>query len=178
MPAVVLLGAGGPSGGGIVSAERTLPPQWVLDRVLRLVGIRDLDVADDLQYDIARSVFELGPGATDGVLLQRIRWHFAWHLKTAGKTFADAKADFESLIDRETVRLRAGEKPPTRAEAEQIVRAGDDAYRLKLAFLVAEQRERAMRKFLDAVDSAIELHRTDRADARKADFHHADGVGS
>lgn len=161
-----------------MTAERSMPPQWVQARLLALVGIRTLDVADDLQYDIARSVYELGQGATDGVLLQRIRWHFAWHLKTAGKEFADAKSDFEKHIDFETVRLRAtGEKPPSRAEAEQIARATDEAYQLKLSFLVAEQKERAMRKFLDSVDSAIELHRTDRADARKADFAHADGVG-
>lgn len=160
-----------------MTAERSMPPQWVQDRLLALVGIRTLDVADDLQYDIARSVYELGHGASDGVLLQRIRWHFAWHLKTAGKAFADAKSDFEGYVDRETVRLRAGEKPPSRAEAEQIARASDEAYQLKLTFLVAEQKERAMRKFLDSVESAIELHRTDRADARKADAAHAGGYG-
>lgn len=154
------------------------PPEWVQLRVLDLVGLRALDMADSLHVDIARSVYELGAGASDGTVLQRVRWHFAWHLRDAGEVFATAKRDYERHVDRETVRLRAtGEKPPSRAEAEQIARASDEAYELHLKFLLAEQRERAMRKFLDAIASAIDLHRTDRADSRKADAAHASGFG-
>lgn len=152
------------------------PPEWVQLRVLNLVGLRTLDMTDALHVDIARSVYELGANASDGSVLQRVRWHFAWHLKTAGAEFAESKLAYESFVDRETVKLRAkGEKPPTRAEAEQIARASDEAYRLHLEYLLAEQRERAMRKFLDAIASAIDLHRTDRSDQRAADRAHSGG---
>lgn len=154
------------------------PPEWVQRRVLDLVGLRALDMTDPLHVDIARSVYELGSGATDGAVLQRIRWHFAWYLKDAGATYATSKLDYESFVDRETVRLRAtGEKPPSRAEAEQIARADDQAHTKHLAYLLAEQRERAMRRFLDTIESAIDLHRTARADQRAADRAHADGYG-
>lgn len=151
------------------------PPEWVQARVLSLVGVRTLDMTDPLHVDIARSVYELGQGSADGVVLQRIRWHFAWYLRDAGEVFARAKLGFESYVDKETVRLRATGEKTSRVEAEQIAKASDAAYELHLKFLLAEQAERAMRKFLDAVDSAIELHRTDRADARKADAAHAQG---
>jgi hypothetical protein len=154
------------------------PPEWVQRRVLDLVGLRTLDMTDALHVDIARSVFELGAGASDGSVLQRVRWHFAWHLKTAGAEFAESKLAYESFVDRETVKLRAkGEKPPTRAEAEQIARATDEVYELHLKYLLAEQRERAMRRLLDTISSAIDLHRTQRADERAADRAHADGFG-
>lgn len=154
------------------------PPEWVQSRALALVGLRSLDMFDPLHVDIARSVYELGSGATDGALLQRIRWHFAWHLRDAGADFAKSKLAYEHHVDRETVRMRAaGEKPPSRAEAEQIARASDEAEGLHLRYLLAEQKERAMRKMLDAVESAIDLHRTQRADERAADRASAQGYG-
>lgn len=157
------------------------PPAWVQERLLSLVGLRSLDMSDVLHMDLAKGVYELGAGAPDGQVLQRLRWHFAWHLRDAGELYATARADHDHLIDRTTVRLRAesakgGGKALSRAEAEQIARADDATYQAHLRLLLAEQRERSMRKFLDAVDSAIELHRTDRADQRKADFHHAQGM--
>ncbi|MGX9346609.1 hypothetical protein [Microbacterium sp. KNMS] len=153
------------------------PPEWVAQRALNLIGLRALDMSDPLHEDLARSIYELGPGASDGVVLQRIRWHFAWYLKQAGQEFAEAKLAYDHYVDRRTVELRAGEKPPSRAEAEQIARAEDDAYAAKLRYLLAEQRERAMRKLLDSVESAIDLFRTARADERKADAAHAHGYG-
>lgn len=154
------------------------PPEWVQRRVLDIVGLRALDMTDPLHVDIARSVYELGSAATDGALLQRIRWHLAWHLRAAGEDFARSKLAYEHHVDRETVRLRAeGEKPPSRAEAEQIARASDEAGTMHLRYLLAEQKERAMRKMLDAVESAIDLHRTQRADERAADRAHAQGIG-
>lgn len=156
------------------------PPAWVQQRLLTLTGLRTLDMADALHADLARAVYELGPGASDGVVLQRLRWHFAWHLRDAGETYAKARADHDHLIDRRTVKVRAdavkaGDKM-SRLEAEQIARAEDDTYQAHLRLLLAEQRERSMRKFLDAIDSAIELHRTDRADARRADVQHVQGM--
>lgn len=157
------------------------PPEWVQARLLTLTGLRTLDMADSLHADLARAVYELGAGASDGVVLQRLRWHFAWHLRDAGERYAKARADHDHLIDRRTVRLRAdslkdGGKAMSRAEAEQMARAEDATYTAHLGLLVAEQQERSLRKFLDAIDSGIELHRTDRADARRADQQHAQGM--
>ena len=158
-------------------SEKQGPPAWVVDRLAQLTGIRQLDLDDTLHRELALDVYELGSGATDGAVLQRLRWRFAWHLKQAGETLAKSRLAYEAHVDRRTVELRAGEKPPSRAEAEQIARAEDPAYTAKLAYLLAEQRERAMRKFLDAIESAIDLHRTERADARAADRAHAGGYG-
>lgn len=160
-----------------MSEQLPPPPAWVSARALDLIGLRALDMSDPLHVELARSIYELGQGAPDGVVLQRIRWHFAWHLKAAGQEFATAKLAYENHVDKRTVELRAGEKPPSRAEAEQIARAEDDAYTAKLRYLLAEQKERAMRKLLDSVESAIDLYRTARADERKADATHAHGYG-
>jgi hypothetical protein len=115
-------------------------------------------------------------GASVGNQLVAMKFEFNWELNDAGAVFAKAKADYEHHIDVETVRLRAtlmpGGKALSRLEAEQIARSGDSAYGMQLAFLLAEQRERSMRKFLDTLSSALELHRTDRADQRAADVEH------
>lgn len=157
------------------------PPEWVQARLLTLTGLRTLDMADALHADLARAVYELGAGASDGVVLQRLRWHFAWHLRDAGERFAKSKADFEHLVDRRTVRLRAesakdGARAMSRAEAEQIARSEDATYTAHLGLLMAEQSERFMRKSLDAIDSAIELFRTAQANERAADRQHRDGM--
>lgn len=170
-------------GTGEVVAEK-----WQQQHVLRqiemvtsrLLGLERIDVEDSLHADLAKAVYELGPGQPDGVVLQRFRWHFVWHLRDAGATYATARADHDHLIDRRTVRLRAeaakaGEKL-SRLEAEQVAKSEDATYAKNLAMLLAEQRERAMRKALDAIDSAIELHRTDRADARRSDTQHGQGM--
>jgi len=59
--------------------------------------------------------------------------------------------------------------------AVRIANASDEAYRLLLEYRLAEQRERAMRNFLQTIQGALDNHRTDRADQRSADRAHADG---
>lgn len=115
-------------------------------------------------------------GATWGNQLVALKFEFNWEQLEAGRVFARSKVDYEHFIDKETVRLRATPdergKVPTRAEAEQIARASDRAYELQLQFLLAEKREQGMRKMLDTLSSALENHRTDRADQRAADVEH------
>lgn len=150
--------------------EDDIPP--ALRDVLRSIGLDDPDLAVPLHARLVATLHRLGPGASFGTRLSAIRFDFNWELEEAGRVFAKAKTDFEAYIDRRTVRLRAEGDKVSRAEAEQIARAEDRAYELKLAFLLAEQRERAMRNFLQTIQGALDNHRTDRADQRAADIEH------
>ncbi len=161
----------------MATIERTedIPP--MLRDVLRDIGLAEPDLTVPLHAKLVETLHRLGPGATFGQRVVAMRWDFNWELEDAGRVFAKAKTDFEAFIDKETVRLRATGDKVTRAEAEQIARASDRAYELKLAYLMAEQRERSMRKFLDTLEAALDNHRTDRADQRAGDRGHADGFG-
>lgn len=154
------------------------PPAWVQARLLTLTGLRTLDMGDALHADLARAVYELGAGASDGVVLQRLRWHYVQHLRDAGAAFAKAKADFEHAVSRRVVEEMARSREDGRRMslgwATEI--ATSEAQSHKLAYLLAEQRERFIRKALDSIASAIELHRTARADERAADRAHAQGM--
>ncbi len=153
-------------------------PAPIRDVLRSIVGL-DVDPADSLHVKLAETIRRLGPGATYGQRIVALRFDFAWELRDAGKEYGQSKADYE---DR--VAVRVTEIVETAAlDGKRVAlglaeyKAQHEAYELKLAFLVAEQRERAMRKFLDAMDAALENHRTDRADARAGDRAHADGFG-
>lgn len=141
---------------------------------LKEIGLHQPDPTDPLHVRLVNALARTR-GATLGNQLVAVKFEFNWELKDAGERFATAKAAYEHYLDVETVRLRAtttvGVKQLSRLEAEQIARAGDWAYELQ--FLLAEQRERAMRKFLDTLSSALDNHRTDRADLRASDTEHA-----
>jgi hypothetical protein len=147
--------------------------------VLRdLIGL-EVDPDDALHTKLSETVRRLGPGATYGQRIVALRFDFAWELREAGKEYGSAKADYENHLA-----LRVVEIVETAAAGGQRVALGlaeykaqGEAYELKLTYLVAEQRERAMRKFLDALDAALENHRTDRADARAGDRAHSQGYG-
>jgi len=146
-------------------------------QVLRdTIGLQNVDPKDELQMQLAQTVQELGQGATFGQRVVALRFVFAWHLRDAGEVFATSKADYEAHMARLKTRFLAEPKMSV-AKAEVMAEADDESYRLKLAYLVAEQRERAMRKFLDALESALDNHRTDRADLRAGDRAHAQGIG-
>ncbi|WP_382307344.1 hypothetical protein [Herbiconiux sp. UC225_62] len=153
--------------------EHDIPP--ALRDVLRGIGLDEPDLEVPLHAKLVATLHRLGPTATKGQRLTALRFDFAWELEEAGRVFARAKTDYEAYIDRRTVRLRAEGEKVTRAEAEQIARAEERAYELKLQFLMAEQRERAMRNFLSTIQSAQDDARTDRADARAGNTAHANG---
>ena len=148
--------------------------------VLRdLIGLEQVDESDPLHRRLADEITNAGSTATFGARVVALRWAFNWELATAGETLARAKADYERHVDQATLRIRgekaaAGEKI-TRAEAEQIARASDEAYARHVAYLVAEQRERALRNFMQTLDAALDNHRTDRADQRAGDRASASG---
>ena len=152
-------------------------PAPVVGILRRLIGL-EFDSTDPLHVKLARTVMSLGEFATYGQRITALRFDFAWELRDAGAEFGRAKADYEHHMSGRVVEIvekaaLEGRKV-TLGYAEH--KAQTEVYELKLAYLVAEQRERSMRKFLDALDAALENHRTDRADARRGDAAHARGA--
>ncbi|WP_291053659.1 hypothetical protein [Herbiconiux sp.] len=147
----------------------------VIRGVLRSIGMLNPDLSDPLHAGLVQALTDAGMYASPGKRLTAMRWVFAWELRAAGETFAKAKTAYEHHVDRRTVQLRAEGEKVTRAEAEQLARAEDRANELHLVYLLAEQRERAMRNFLSTIQSAQDDARTDRADARAASGAHAHG---
>jgi len=143
--------------------------------VLHSIGITNPDETNPLHKKLTEALYPLGPGATVGQRVVAMRWVFNWELTDAGSTFAQAKADYERHVARVKVKWLAEPKMSV-AKAEALADADDETYRLKLTYLLAEQRERAMRKFLETLDAMLDNHRTDRADWRRADEAHAHGL--
>lgn len=143
-----------------------------------IIGL-EVDDTDPLHRKLAKTITDLGPGATYGQRIVALRFDFAWELRAAGKVFGDAKGEYEVTRSRRVVEITetaANEgRKITLGLAEHMAEA--ELYELKLTYLVAEQRERAMRKFLEALDAALDNHRTDRADSRAVDRATAQGYG-
>lgn len=147
---------------------------WLLS-VLRDVGIAAPDPANPLHVKLVNTLNRLGATATFGQRIVAMRWDFNWELTEAGREFAEAKANYERLFAKKKVASLVEPKMSV-AKAEAIAEADDDVYGMKLTYLLAEQRERAMRKFLETLEAALDNHRTDRADWRAGDRAHADGL--
>lgn len=158
----------------VTVAERTMlldANPLLRDLLTDTIGLRNPDPADPLHGELIDTLIDLGPGATLGKRVIALRYVFNWHLVEAGKEFATAKTAYEGHLTRQKVIELAKDKMSV-AKAEILAEGSDGAYELKLKHLLAEQRERAMRKFLDTLDAALENHRTDRADQRSADQYH------
>jgi hypothetical protein len=156
-----------------------LPPH-VLALLRDAIGLHNPDPRDPLHVRLVNTVLRM-QRAPLGQVLVALKFEFNWEHVQAGKDYAQMKADLEHLMDRETVALRVVPskitgKLPSRVEAEQIVRASDAYYQLNLRYLLAEKREQSMRKFLETLSSALDNHRTDRADWRSSDQAHRDGL--
>lgn len=140
---------------------------------LRELGLDHPDPLDPLHVKLVATLRRLR-GQSQGARLVALKYDFNWELLAAGVEFAKAKTDYEHHIDKEAVRFRVeGEKSGDMALRR--ANASDEAYVLLLKFRLAEQRERAMRKFLDTLSNAFDNHRTDRADARAGNQFHAQG---
>lgn len=144
-----------------------------------IIGLDQVDEENPLHVQLADAITNAGPGASFGARVVALRYVFNWQLLDAGQLFAKAKADYEHQVARrvmeETAKAAADDRRVALGLAEKI--AEHDAYELKLQYLLAEQRERSMRKFLDTLESALDNHRTDRADQRAADRASAQGYG-
>lgn len=144
---------------------------WVLRET---VGLGVPDLTDPLHQKLFDAIVDAGRHASMGQRIVALRFVFNWELKDAGKAFAEAKSAYEKRLTRRKVELLAEPKMSV-AKAEIIAEADDEIYRLKLEFLVAEQRERAMRNFLQTLEAALKNHQTDRADQRAGDRASAQG---
>lgn len=151
-----------------------IPP--ALREVLRDIGLSDPDLEVPLHAKLVETLHRLGPGASFGQRIVALRFDFNWELNEAGRVYAKAKADYEHHIARTKVIELAKDKMSV-AKAEAIAEADDRSYRLKLEYLLAEQRERSMRNFLATLEAALDNHRTDRADQRAGDRAHTQGYG-
>lgn len=141
---------------------------------LRRIGLHQPDPKNALHVRLVDALRRTR-GATWGNQVVAMKFEFNWEHVEAGREYAQSKVDYEHFIDVETVRLTATEKTPSgkpipRTTAEQMARASDQAYQLQLQYLLAEKREQSMRKFLDTLSSALDNHRTDRADQRATDL--------
>lgn len=148
-------------------------PDWAVE-VLLSIGLSNPDVEDRLHVRLVNSVLRLGPGAARGVQLSAMRFEFAWALKDAGREFAEAKAEYEHKLAAKKAVLMLGDGF-SGVKAQAIVEGDDEIYSLLLRYRVAEQAERSLRKFLDAIENAAEVWRTLRADERAADRASAQG---
>lgn len=144
-----------------------------------IIGLDQVDEENPLHQQLADAITNAGPGASFGARVVALRYVFNWQLNDAGAVYARAKADYEHKVARrvmeETAMAAAEDRKIALGLAEKI--AEHDAYEEKLTYLLAEQRERSCRNFLQTLNAALELHRTDRADQRMADRAHADGIG-
>lgn len=152
-----------------------IPP--ALLQVLRDIGMDSPDLAVPLHAKVVETLRRLGPGATRGQRIVALQYDFGWEHEEAGRTFARSKADYEHFMAKTKTRLLVEDPKLSVAKAETFAEADDEAYRLKLEYLLAEQRERSMRQFLNTLKADLDNHRTDRADKRAGDQAHADGYG-
>lgn len=148
-------------------------PEWALE-VLRSIGLTEPDPDVELHVRLVNAVLRLGAGAAYGRQLTAMRFEFAWALESAGREFAQAKTDYEHklAVAKAALMLKDGFSG---VKAQAIAEADPGLYELLLTYRLAELRERAMRKFLDAIENAVEVWRTGRADERAADRAHAQG---
>lgn len=155
-------------------------PGDVLDRLKQIVGLEHPDQNDVLHVKLVNAVHRTR-NMNLGSQIQAVRFVFNWTQRDAGQRKGSLQAEYDRFVDQGTTRLlmeaeTAGKKL-SRAEAEQRMRAEDEAFRLKLELLSVTHEEQSMRKFLDTLDSATETWRTDRADDRATGVQIARGMG-
>lgn len=151
-------------------------PTDVTDRLRDLVGLIEPDQHDPLHVRLVNTVFRTRHAAP-GAQIVALRYDFNWELNEAGRVFAAAKTDYEHHIAREKAKLLLADPKLSVAKAEVLVDADDTAARLLVAYRLAEQRERSMRKFLESLENQVDVWRTLRADERAADSLIARGEG-
>jgi hypothetical protein len=150
------------------------PSPGQLAALRETVGITDPDPSDPLHAKLINALAEAGPGSTLGQRTVACRFVINWEHRKAGADYANAKAAYEKRLTRRKTELLA-EDGMAVSKAVILAEADDEVYRLKLAFLLAEQYERTLRQLLQTLDRALDNHRTDRADWRAADQAHAQG---
>lgn len=150
---------------------RAQPLEADVAAALSKIGLRNPDHTNDLHKRLVLALRRTR-GESWGEQVVAMKFEFNWELESAGQEYAAAKVDFEHYLDRSMTLLLAEPKMSV-AKATVLANGADEAYRLKLRYLSAEQRERFARKFLETLQSALDNFRTKSADARAGDAYHA-----
>lgn len=137
---------------------------------LRHIGIHEPVHGDPLHMRLVDALVATR-GQTWGDQLQALRFEFNAEHLAAGKTLADARTDFEAYMDQTTDAYVEAGTPVSRARLKAA--ASETAIDLKRGYRRAELRERSMREYLKTLQSALDNHRTQRADWRAADVEHS-----
>lgn len=148
-------------------------PEWAL-RALLSVGLKDPNPRDPVHVEMVNAILEVGPTAPEHVRLQRLRWSFNHMLRDAGSRFANAKADVDDMTGQRVADLLKADTKLSVARAQALVAGDVEIQAAQRAMLIAQQLERALRKFLDTIEVAVDLYRTSRADERRADTFHTE----
>jgi hypothetical protein len=142
---------------------------------MRAIGLEP-DPSDSLHKRVVIALRSTG-GAPLGDQLVALQFAFNGELLSAGREWADAKSKYENHVKAEATRLRREEHMSATA-ARLAAEGAVDALEMRRRELVAEKREQAIRKYLDTFQSAMDNHRTNRADWRAVDtFHAQTGAG-
>jgi hypothetical protein len=138
----------------------------ILDR-LRDIGLDSPSPADPLHVRLVATLRRMR-GASFGSQIVAMKFDFNWELRKAGEEFATFKTDYEHYMDKTKAALMLGDGH-SGVKAEAIAGGSDEAYSLLLKYRLAEQRERAMRKFLETLENKVEVWRSENANERRAD---------
>jgi len=156
-----------------MSAEAVLEP-WI-QHFLTRVGIEAPDPEIAIHRRIVLALRDVGPARPLGAQLAAVRYVVRDEHAKAGERLATARAEHEEkVLDRKIELLQGAEKVSV-ALAKDI--AERDAIEHRRTWLRAEQEERTLRQFLQAIADDLENHRTDRADQRVGDRAEASGLG-
>jgi hypothetical protein len=138
---------------------------------LRDIGLDNPDPSDALHRRLVATLQRVR-GLSLGTQIVAMKFDFNWELRAAGAEFATAKTNYEHHMDKTKAALMLGDGH-SGVKAEAIAGGSDEAYELLLKYRLAEQRERALRKFLDTLDNRVEVWRSENANERRADSFHA-----
>ncbi len=152
-----------------------LPPD-VRDRLRDLIGLLEPDQLDPLHVRLVNTVFRTRH-MVSGDQLSAVEADLDWALLTDGTRAGEARVDYEHLLAREKARLLIEDPKLSVAKAEVLVNASDEAFRLQVAWRVAEARVSGVRALLRQVSGRRDVWRTHRADQRAGDTAHAQGFG-
>lgn len=134
---------------------------------LRDIGLENPDPNDALHRRLVATLQRVR-GGSFGAQIVAMKFDFNWELRAAGEEFATAKTDYEFHIAKTEAALMLGDGH-SGVKAKAIANGSDEAYTLLLKYRLAEQRERALRKFLDTLDNRVEVWRSENANERRAD---------
>lgn len=137
-----------------------------------LIRLAEVDLGDRLHQRLIQSLAACSPSATDGELITAMRFVFGHEMQLAGDDAAMHKVRAERMLSVDAAEMRR-ESGCSAAEAKRAIEATTLYWTHRETAERMLQRQRYCREMLHALQAALDLHRTDRADQRAADQWHA-----